>query len=107
MKSLTTFSAFISLFILVSLYNQSSVLGEVINRVVAIVNSEVITLYELNTRIKRLTGFEPADLRRQDEKGYRETRTKILDLLIDEKIAREKYKMKKKDEKVYQIVEDE
>ena len=90
MKPLKTFSAFVSLFILVSLCNLSSVLGEIFNRVVAIVNDEVITLYELNTRIKRLTGFEPADLRLQDEKGYLETRTKILDLLIDEEIAREK-----------------
>ena len=64
--------------------------AEICNRVVAHVNSDVITLYELNTRIKELTGFDPNDLKMRDEKEFLETRRKVLDLLVDEKIFREK-----------------
>lgn len=64
--------------------------GEIANRVVAVVNSDIITLYELNARMKELTGLAPDDLRRRDEKGYFETRRRILDLLIDEKLTQEK-----------------
>ncbi len=64
--------------------------AEIRNRVVAIVNDELITLHELNTRMKEMTGFEPSDLKAMDEKRYLETRREIVDLLIDEKIAREK-----------------
>lgn len=64
--------------------------GEIANRVVAIVNSDIITLYELNVKMRELTGLAPDDLRRRDEKGYIETRRRVLDLLIDEKITREK-----------------
>ena len=69
---------------------QVSISAEICNRVVAIVNSEVITLHELNAKIRELTGLEPTELRIQDEKTYLETRRKTLDLLIDEKIALEK-----------------
>ncbi len=68
----------------------SSVRAEICNRIVAIVNNDVITLYELNAKIKELTGFEPSALKIEDDKGYIETRHKVLDLLIDEKISREK-----------------
>jgi peptidyl-prolyl cis-trans isomerase SurA len=90
MKPMKTFSAVVSLFILVVLCPLGVASGEICNRVVAIVNSDVITLYELNNKIKELTGLKPTELMVQDEKGYQETRSKILDLLIDEKIAREK-----------------
>ena len=33
--------------------------AEICNRVVAIVNDDVITLYELNQKMKELTGAEP------------------------------------------------
>lgn len=66
------------------------VLAEVCNRVVAIVNDELITLHELNTRIKDFTGLEPESLRLKDEKGYLEARREILQLLVDEKISDEK-----------------
>jgi peptidyl-prolyl cis-trans isomerase SurA len=64
--------------------------GEICNRVVAIVNDEVITLYELNGKMKEVTGQEPDLMRRQNEERYLEARRKILDLLIDEKISQEK-----------------
>ena len=64
--------------------------AEVCNRVVAIVNDEIITLYELNNRIRELTGADPAVIRMQDKKVFLESRRKILDHLIDQKVARVK-----------------
>ena len=64
--------------------------AEISNRVVAFVNNDIITLHELNNKIRELTGVEPAALRNQDEKKYLETRLKILNLLVEEKITREK-----------------
>ena len=64
--------------------------AEIYNRVVAVVNDEVITLYELNKRIEEITGFTAENMRAEDEKGFLETRRRILELLIDERIAREK-----------------
>ena len=66
------------------------VLGETFNRVVAIVNDEVITLYELNKRIKERTGREASDLRFQSDERFLETRRQILKVLIDEKITQRK-----------------
>lgn len=64
--------------------------AEIFNRVVAIVNDDVITLHELNQRISQITGSTGDELRAQDEKRYLETRRKILELMIDEKCAQEK-----------------
>ncbi|MBW2031420.1 MAG: peptidyl-prolyl cis-trans isomerase [Deltaproteobacteria bacterium] len=64
--------------------------GEIVNRIVAIVNDDIITLYELNKRIKELTGLVPNDLRLKGEEEYLATRRQVLELLIDEKIARRK-----------------
>jgi peptidyl-prolyl cis-trans isomerase SurA len=61
--------------------------AETCNRVVAIVNKDLVTLYELTNKIKEMTGFEPSELRLQDEKKYLEARRHILDLLIDEKLT--------------------
>ena len=66
------------------------VLAEICNRVVAQVNNDVITLYELDNKIKELTGYDSGELKMKDEKKYIETRRKVLDLLVDEKIAFEK-----------------
>ncbi len=91
MKRFDSFFVFIFfLSVLGFLSHPPSASAEVLNRVVAIVNSELITLYELNGRMKKMTGAEPADLRARDEKRYLETRRKILDALIDEKITAEK-----------------
>ena len=66
--------------------------GEIYNRVVAIVNADVVTLYELDTRMRELTGLPPEALKRKSEEQYLETRRKILERLIEEKIAIEKIK---------------
>jgi peptidyl-prolyl cis-trans isomerase SurA len=89
MKPFKIFSILICLTIVTLVYHQL-VSAEIRNRVVAIVNNEVITLYELNTKTRELTGSDPADLELKDKKKYLETRRKILDLLIEEKIANEK-----------------
>ena len=67
-----------------------TVFAEICNRLVAVVNNDVITLYELNQKIRELTGLKPADLKARDNETYLETRRKILDILIDEKISLKK-----------------
>ena len=66
--------------------------AEVCNRVVAVVNNDVITLYELNNRMKEMTGVPPEELMLKSDAMYRDARQKILELLIDEKIAQAKIK---------------
>ena len=66
------------------------VLAEVSNRVVAFVNDDLVTLYELKGRIRALTGADPLDLREQDRARYAEIERRVLDLLIEEKIAQAK-----------------
>jgi peptidyl-prolyl cis-trans isomerase SurA len=68
--------------------------AEICNRVVAIVNSEVITLHELNTRMKEITGVEATALKTRNEGQYLQARQQILDLLIEEKIAEEQIREK-------------
>lgn len=77
-------------FIAIGFAGDISFSAEIRNRVVAIVNDELITLHELNTRVKEMTGYDPSDLKAMDKGGYLETRRKIVDLMIDEKIALEK-----------------
>jgi peptidyl-prolyl cis-trans isomerase SurA len=77
-------------FLTIGLSSDTSVSAELSNRVVAIVNDELITLHELNTRMKELTGYEPNELKAMDEQRYIETRRKVVDYLIEEKIASEK-----------------
>jgi len=64
--------------------------GETLNRVVAIVNDDLVTLHELNKKIQELTGLTPVELRGQNEVNYYKVRSQILELLIDEKITRGK-----------------
>ena len=70
--------------------HQSLALADVWNRIVAKVNDEVITLHELNEEIKKLTGVDPDDLERQNNEKYLETRRRVLDFMIDKKIANDK-----------------
>lgn len=70
----------------------SPVSAEIQNRVVAIVNNELITLYELNSKIRELTGLSSGELKEKSEEMYIETRRKVLDDLIDQKITLEKIK---------------
>jgi len=89
MKKFKIFAA-VTISIFFFLFGNVSVFAEVLNRIVAIVNSDVITLYELNAKIKELTGRQPNDLKNQNMEGYLKARRQVLDLLIDEKLARDK-----------------
>lgn len=80
------------LILMTSLWLEPLFAAEVCNRVVAVVNNEVITLYELNNRMKEMTGVTPDELKLKSEATYLDTRKKILELLIDEKIAQAKIK---------------
>ncbi|HDR15080.1 MAG TPA: hypothetical protein ENN79_06285 [Desulfobacteraceae bacterium] len=71
----------------VVLFGWGGVGAEVTNRVVAFVNEDVVTLYELNNSIRELTGNEPAKLKAQDRNRFEEIRQRVLDLLIEEKIT--------------------
>lgn len=62
------------------------------NRPVAFVNDGIITLYELNNRIKEETGNTPEELRLANEEEYFNTRNQVLDLIIDEKLIESKVK---------------
>ena len=64
--------------------------AKICNRIVAAVNNEIITLYELNGRIIEITGTDPSELEHIDKTGFIETRRNVLDLLIDEKITHDK-----------------
>ena len=64
--------------------------GETLNRVVAVVNDDIITLHELNKKIKELTGMSPVDLKSRSEEKFYETRRQVLELLIDDKITNAK-----------------
>jgi len=64
--------------------------AKILDRLVAIVNNDIITLHELNTKIREMTGLDPSDMRNQDEQKYLETRQKVLDILIDDRIASQK-----------------
>ena len=64
--------------------------AQTFNSIVAIVNEDVITLHELNKKMREMTGLTPDDLRSQSKKIYLETRRRILELLINEKITQAK-----------------
>ncbi len=66
--------------------------SEICDRIVAMVEDDLITLYELNRRIKQITGMDPNVLEQQNKEKFLETRKKVLDYLIDEKIAQKKIK---------------
>src|SRR3989339_2042557 len=66
--------------------------AEPLNRIVAVVNNEVITLHELNTRIREMTGMTPVELKDKNEKAFLDARQQIIELMIDEKITEAKIK---------------
>ena len=86
----STFLILILFFLWGNALHQEKAFGEIYNRVVAIVNAGVITLYELNMRLSEMTGMPPEALKRKSESQYLQTRKKVLEMLIEEKIAREK-----------------
>lgn len=86
------FVFFTMLFLESGFFLEGQAFGEIYNRVVAIVNDDVVTLYELNTRMKELTGMSADTFKRKSETQFMDTRRKILRVLIEEKIAKEKIK---------------
>jgi peptidyl-prolyl cis-trans isomerase SurA len=64
--------------------------SETLNRIVAIVNDDVVTLHELNQKIKRATGSTADDLRAKDNEAFIELRRKVLEIMVDEKCSEEK-----------------
>ncbi len=76
--------------VLMTLADPSTLWAESANRIVAIVADDVITLHELNKKIKELTGFEAEEIRSRDPQKHEEIRRTILDRLIEERIAMEK-----------------
>jgi peptidyl-prolyl cis-trans isomerase SurA len=65
----------------------SNLSAEITNRVVATVNSDIITLYELNNSIEQVTGRSVANLILRDEKRFYQIRRAVLNSLINQKIA--------------------
>jgi len=86
------FRVFFFLIAAAGLWLQPLSAAEVCNRVVAVVNNDVITLYELNNRMKEMTGVTAEELKLKNEAMYLDARGKILEILIDEKIAQAKIK---------------
>jgi len=62
------------------------------NRVVAFVNDDVITLYELNSKIEELTGKTSEGLQSANEQEFFKIRGEILDLIIEERMLKVKVK---------------
>ena len=64
--------------------------SETLNRIVARVNDDVVTLHELNKRILQATGSTADDLKAADDEAFMEVRRKVLEMMVDEKCAQEK-----------------
>ena len=62
------------------------------NRVVAFVNDDVITLYELNNKIEEMTGKKPEELQSENEQEFFKIRKTVLDGMIIDRLSKEKIK---------------
>jgi len=81
----------ISFFCVIALFGSTcNVSAEITNRLVAFINNDVITLYELEKKIGEMTGKTSDDIKAQDEQQYIEIRREILEELINEKVAQTK-----------------
>ena len=87
-----SFILFLLLAMTASVVLNTTVSAKIRNRVVAIVNDELVTLYELNIKIKELTGMEADQIKIQSENDFIQTRREVLNILINEKIALGKVK---------------
>lgn len=83
-------AGFFFLWFLVGLGPSPYAHAEPVNRVVAVVNKEVITLHELNKKIKEVTGFTPEDMMKRDERAFPDVRRQVIELMIDERITEAK-----------------
>jgi len=66
--------------------------ADICNRIVAFVNNDIITSYELENRMQKLVGTSLDQFKEKDPQGYSDARRQILNMLIDEKIAQERIK---------------
>jgi len=66
--------------------------ADICNRIVAFVNNDIITSYELENRMQKLVGTPLDQFKEKDPQGYSDARRQILNMLIDEKIAQERIK---------------
>lgn len=80
---------FLTLLVTVFTAVPAYLLAEITNRIVAHVNSEIITLYELNTEVERFVGASTKELQGKNEARFYQIRRAVLDNLINEKIARQ------------------
>jgi peptidyl-prolyl cis-trans isomerase SurA len=64
--------------------------AETANRLVAVVNDDVITLHELHKKMKEMTGIDPGMLRERSQRQYDDARRRVLERLIEDRIALEK-----------------
>lgn len=64
--------------------------AETTNRIVAVVNDNVITLHELHKTMKEMTGVEPSLLRERNQRQYDDARRKVLEQLIESRISLDK-----------------
>ncbi len=64
-------------------------MADITNRIVAIVNADIITLHELNSSMKRITGVSVKELQVRDEGHFHEVRRAVLDSLINEKLTKQ------------------
>ncbi len=80
-------SRLIGIAVLVLAWAAPAPAAEISNRVAAVVNDEIITLWELNRRIQEVTGVNAEEIRLRDETRYQQTARIILDDLINDRIA--------------------
>jgi len=80
-------AVFFALLLIVFTLAPGYLLAEITNRIVATVNTDILTLHELNASIKRLTGLSAENLKLRNEKKFHEILRAILDNLVNEKIT--------------------
>jgi peptidyl-prolyl cis-trans isomerase SurA len=78
-----------ALLVILCLVNPGHLCAEITNRIVAIVNVDIITLHELNTSMERLTGLSAKGLQEKDQRNFYQVRRTVLDKLINEKMAKQ------------------
>lgn len=67
--------------------------GEVVDRIVAVVNGEIITLFELNTNLKPfLEQFKGHTLTDEDKASIAKVRTQLLDSMIEDELMDQEVK---------------
>jgi len=64
--------------------------AEISNRVVSVVNNDIITLYELNNRVKKRTGKTSDELKQMSEEYFIQARRELIEEMITEKLEQQK-----------------